>query len=290
MFQRQKVLLHLIDRAGGRLEKLRLMKLFFLARHEGHLSAQTAIYGFVPYHHGPFSFTMYRDIAKLAEEQELVEDKATVGLRSREDLPPLEAASLAGVDAVWDRYGAWDTERLISHVYGQYPWFTVNAKDPSKRRGTRPSARPGVYTAGYEGLSFDDFLDRLLRCGIRRVVDVRANPVARRYGFHRSTLDRNLKQLEIDYVHVPELGIPGEERADLTTVADYARLFARYESETLPKQKVAIARVATLQRERPTALLCMEADPEQCHRSRLGRVVAAETGLAMQDLGHVAAT
>ncbi|MBA2481221.1 MAG: DUF488 domain-containing protein [Planctomycetes bacterium] len=270
------------------MDKLRLMKLAFLARREGHLSAQTATYGFVPYHHGPFSFTLYRDIAKLAEEQELVEDKATVGLRSREDLPTLEAANRVGVDALWDRYGSWDTDRLITYVYGRYPWYTVNAKDPSKRDGSRPVADPGVYTVGYEKLSFDDFLDRLLRCGIRRVIDVRANPVARRYGFHRSTLDRNLKSLDIDYVHVPELGIPGEERANLTTVADYSRLFARYESDTLPKQKPAIARVAALQREKPTALLCMEADPEQCHRSRLGRVVAAETGLAMQDLGYVA--
>jgi uncharacterized protein (DUF488 family) len=290
MFQRQKVLLQLIARAGGRLDKLRLMKLFFLARQEGHLSAPTAIYGFVPYHHGPFSFTMYRDIAKLAEEQELVEDKAAVVLQSRDDLPTLETASRAGVDAVWDRYGSWDTDRLIRYVYGQYPWFTVNAKDPSKRHGRRPVAEPDVYTVGYEKLSFDDFLDRLLRCGIRRVVDVRANPVARRYGFHRSTLDRNLKSLDIDYVHVPELGIPGEERADLKTVADYSRLFARYESDTLSKQKPAVARLAALQREMPTALLCMEADPEQCHRSRLGRVVAAETGLTMQDLEYVAAT
>ncbi len=290
MFQRQKVLLHLIDRAGGRLDKLRLMKLAFLARQEGHLSAQTAVYGFVPYQRGPFSFTMYRDIAKLTEEQVLVEDKASVGLHSRENLPAMEAASRVGVDAVWDRYGDWDTDRLISYVYGQYPWFTVNAKDPSKRRGSRPTAQVGVYTVGYEKLSFDDFLDRLLRYGIRRVVDVRANPVARRYGFHRSTLDRNLKSLDIDYVHVPELGIPGEERANLTTVADYSRLFARYESDTLPKQKPAIAQVAALQREKPTALLCMEGDPEQCHRSRLGRVVAAETGLTMQDLAYVAAT
>jgi len=290
MFQRQKVLLHFIERAGGRLEKLRLMKLFFLARQEGHLSAPTAIYGFVPYQHCPFSFTMYRDISKLAEEEELVEDKTSVGVRSRDDLPTLEATSRTGVDAVWERYGSWSTERLLSHVYRTYPWFTVNAQDRKKRNGTRPVASPAVYTAGYERLSFDDFLDRLMRCGIQRVVDVRANPVARRYGFHRSTLDRNLKSVDIEYLHMPELGIPGEERADLSTAADFARLFVHYESSILPKQTNAVARVAALQQEKATALLCMEADPAQCHRSRLGRVVAAETGLPMQDLEYVATT
>ena len=290
MFQRQKVLLHFIDRAGGRLEKLRLMKLFFLARQEGHLSAPTAVYGFIPYQYGPFSFTMYRDIAKLSEEKELVEDKAGIVLRSRDDLPTLEATSRAGVDAVWKRYGSWSTERLLSYVYSAYPWFTVNAKDRTKRNGARPVAPQAVYTAGYERLSFDDFLDRLLRCGIQRVIDVRANPVARRYGFHRSTLDRNLKSVDIEYLHIPELGIPGEDRADLSTAADYDRLFVHYECSILPKQKNAVARVAALQQEKATALLCMEADPAQCHRSRLGRVVAAETGLTMQDLEHVAAT
>lgn len=289
MFQRQKVMLHLIDRAGGRLDKLRLMKLAFLARQEGHLTAETATYGFVPYQHGPFSFTMYRDCAKLTEENVLVEDRAAVGLKDRADLPRLEAASKVGVDAVWERYGSWDTSRLLQHVYATYPWFTLNAKDPAKRARTRPAADAAVYTAGYEGLSFDDFLNRLLACGIRRIVDVRANPVARRYGFHRSTLERTLGKLDIEYRHVPELGIPGEERGGLETMADYARLFARYEAETLPRQLPAIAMVTALLRERPSAVLCMEADPTQCHRSRLGKRIAGETGLAMKDLRDVAA-
>ena len=33
-------------------------------------------------------------------------------------------------------------------------------------------------------------LDLLLRKGIRRLVDVRCNPVARRYGYHKATLCR----------------------------------------------------------------------------------------------------
>ncbi len=289
MFQRQKVMLHLIDRAGGRMDRLRLMKLAFLARQEGHLTAETATYGFVPYQFGPFSFTMYRDLAKLTEENVLVEDRAAVGIKERSDLPRLEAASKVGVDAVWERYGSWDTTRLLQHVYATYPWFTLNAKDPAKRALSRPTGDVAVYTAGYEGLSFDDFLNRLLACGIRRIVDVRANPVARRYGFHRSTLERTLARLDIDYRHVPELGIPGEERGGLETMADYARLFARYEAETLPRQRSAITMVTTLLRERPSALLCMEADPAQCHRSRLGKRVASETGMPMQDIRDVAA-
>jgi uncharacterized phage-associated protein len=286
VFQRQKVLLQLIARAGGRIDRLRLMTLLFLARQEGHLTAPTAVYGFVPFRHGPFSFAMERDIAKLAAERQLVEDHPVVALPSPHDLPPLEAASRAGIDAMWERHGSWSTERLLAHVHDTHPWFTsaMEGHDP------RPMAEPAVYTAGYERLSCDDFLDSLLRCGMRRVIDVRANPIARRYGFHRSTLQRNLASLGIDYLHLPELGIPGEERADLATTADYDGLFARYAADTLPRQKAAITRVTALQQERATALLCLEADPQRCHRSRLGRVVADGSGLPMLDLGRLATT
>jgi len=290
MFQRQKVMLHLIDRAGGRLDKLRLMKLAFLARQENHLTAETATYGFVPCQHGPFSFTMCRDCAKLSKEGVLAEDHASVALKDRRDIPRLEAASKVGVDAVWERYGTWNSARLLQHVYAAYPWFTLNAKDPMKRARAKPMIDVAVYTVGYEGLSFDDFLNRLLVCGIRRIVDVRANPVARRYGFHRSTLERTLAKLDIDYTHVPELGIPGEERGALESASDYERLFARYEAETLRRERSAIASITTLLCELPSALLCMEADPMQCHRSRLGKRIASETDLPMTDLREVAAT
>src|ERR1043165_7950939 len=85
MFQRQKVLLQLIAHAGGRLERMRLMTLLFLARQDRLLTASTAVYGFVPYRNGPFSFAMERDIAKLAAERRLTEDQVLVALRSRHD-------------------------------------------------------------------------------------------------------------------------------------------------------------------------------------------------------------
>lgn len=287
MFQRQKVLLHLVSRAGGRIDKLRLMKLAFLARHERHLAAPTAVYGFVPYQFGPYSFALYHDLRKMTAEDVVTMDETSV--IGKQLVPPvLDNASKAGVDALWDRYGSWTTSQLVKHVYSAFPWYTSNANKTSERRVERPIAAPAIYTVGYEGLSFDEFLDRLLRCGIQRVIDVRANPVARRYGFHRSTLQRNLGNLGIDYVHMPDLGIPGEERGEVTTPSQYRVLFDRYESTLMSERSSAIARVVALQREAPAALLCLEADPEQCHRSRLGRRVSVETGLPMRDLGEIA--
>ena len=141
-----------------------------------------------------------------------------------------------------------------------------------------------MFTAGYESLSVDAFLNLLVESGIERLIDVRQNPVARRFGFHKSTLSRLLGHLKIEYVHVPELGIPSSFRQDLDSYEDYDRLFKRYEAATLSSEKPAISNVARLVSERPSVLVCMEADPKYCHRSRLATRVAAATSLPVTHL------
>ena len=151
--------------------------------------------------------------------------------------------------------------------------------------GNSPS-EPSVYTAGYEQMSVDAFLNRLIDNGIQRIIDVRNNPIARRYGFHKSTLSRLAGYLDIDYVHIPELGIASSRRRSLTTHADYQELFDEYEQDTVRVQTEAVDRAAALVKEKASVLVCMEADPVCCHRSRLANAVAELTGLEIHDLGH----
>ena len=103
------------------------------------------------------------------------------------------------------------------------------------------------------------------------IVDVRRNPVARRYGFHKSSLSRLCSKVNIEYVHVPELGIPSDLRQNLDCQAAYDRLFEQYERELLPQAQAqeALCRLAQLLSSKPTALMCMEAEPTMCHRSRV---------------------
>jgi uncharacterized protein (DUF488 family) len=54
----------------------------------------------------------------------------------------------------------------------------------------------------------------------------------------------------------------------LDSDADYARLFFEYE-EKINKNKELLSEVASLVSEKPTAIMCMESDPQFCHRSRL---------------------
>jgi uncharacterized protein (DUF488 family) len=130
----------------------------------------------------------------------------------------------------------------------------------------------------------DGLLDLLLKNGVEWLIDVRCNPIARRYGFHKSTLSRLCQDVSIEYVHFPSLGIPSAWRADLDDHASYQRLFERYENEILPAQSATAAKVAKLVTERPSALMCMEADHFFCHRSRLAALVSRQTTLPIKEL------
>ncbi|WP_197455988.1 DUF488 family protein [Stieleria neptunia] len=57
-----------------------------------------------------------------------------------------------------------------------------------------------------------------------------------------------------------------------------------HERTTLKKESQAIEVVAALVQEKPSVLVCMEAEPCQCHRLRLANSVASLTGLEIVNL------
>jgi uncharacterized protein (DUF488 family) len=182
--------------------------------------------------------------------------------------------------AVMDRRARQPVGEIVDYVYAAYPWYTL--KSETGARVEPPVPERAVYTAGYEGLSVDAFLDRLLRAGVRRVADCRRNPVSRRYGFHKKTLARLCGRLDLDYRHFPELGIPSEERRGFPTKAESKALLSRYERTTLGRERESVRELARLASEEPTVLVCSEADPSRCHRSRLAEAVSLEAELPVQ--------
>lgn len=150
-----------------------------------------------------------------------------------------------------------------------------------KRQKRAPLA---VYTVGYEGRTVDGLLDHLLRSGIRRLVDVRKNAASRKYGFAGKTIAKLCADVDIEYTHVPTLGIPGTLRVDLDSNEAYQRLFDRYEREILPGVTAGVEQVADLCREKPSALMCFEASSKKCHRGRLAPHVAKASDLEVKHL------
>jgi uncharacterized protein (DUF488 family) len=285
MFSRQRALLRLIENEGGSAGRLRLVKLAFLLSREPEVP-RTGIYEFVPYKRGPFSFTLYHDLRSLEDDGWIIEADQDVKVTQAPDLELsfLDKSFLDVIDRVSARHRPLSTSALIDGVYKAHPWFTINSQALSRRAAERPLAQASVYTVGYEGIMVDGFLDLLLRAGVQRLLDVRCNPIARRYGFHKSTLKRLCEDLDIEYAHFPSLGIPSAWRTDLGDTAAYERLFERYERDILPEQSSTVADVVKLVTEKPSALMCMEADHTCCHRSRLAATVSKLASLPVKEL------
>ena len=272
--------------AGRPVQHIELMKWCFLLRHESESQGGSSFYDFVPYKYGPFSFALYQEIEKLKSTSYILSDGELAW-----KLNPAFVSAAAGVGfgverelrAVVSEFGHFSSEELLDYVYHRHPWYTVNSH--RKKLALRPQSRPAVYTAGYEGISIDAFLNLLVESGIERLIDIRSNPIARRYGFHKSTLNRLVNRLGIEYCHFAELGIQTEIRRLFPADGDRGVMFNEYEVTTLTNERAAVKAVSVLVRSRPSVLVCMEADPACCHRSLLARPVSELTGLPIIHLG-----
>src|SRR3954452_5996548 len=137
-----------------------------------------------------------------------------------------------------------------------------------------------IFTIGYEGATVGEFLDALREAGVERLIDVRALPLSRRPGFSKSPLRAALEEAGIEYVHLKALGTPADGRAAARAGRheDMARIYAG--QLELPEAMVQSAQMLELAAEMPSALLCMEREPQHCHRSLLLRAAAPDAEVA----------
>ena len=281
MLNRERVLLELLYLAGRPLLRVELLKWAFVLRVELRSGGGSAFYEFLPYKRGPYSFTLRREIEALVREGFAKSDGDTWSSTAKQEIP---TRVLSDIRSVVARFQNLPVETLVDYVYKTHPEYTINSD--GARLSPRPVAAPAVFTAGYEGLQVDSFLRLLIRSGIERLIDVRSNPTARRYGFHKSTLTDLCDRVGIDYRHVPELGIPSARRAGLDITVNRDELLGWYQREQMPSQIRKVEEVARWIAEKPSVLVCMEAEPCQCHRSRLAESVRDLTGLPVIHLGH----
>lgn len=284
MLHRQRTVLALIHEAGGTASHLSVTKWAFLLREECQSRGGSAFYQFLPYKYGPFSFCLFQEASARTRDGLLVDDGRTwtltrAGAAAAAELKPHVQADVRRVI----RSHAWKSSTaLVDYVYERHPRYTVNSE--IRRLQPRVQAEPAVYTAGYEGLLIDGFLDGLIREGMTRLIDVRNNPVSRRYGFHKSTLRRLCRTVDVEYVHVPELGIESRDRRNLDRPGAREALFDDYARTTLKQETASVERVARLMESRPSVLVCMESCALDCHRSRLARSIASRTRLPIRHL------
>ncbi|RIQ16673.1 DUF488 domain-containing protein [Jiangella rhizosphaerae] len=133
----------------------------------------------------------------------------------------------------------------------------------------------GVIGVGYEGHTIDSFVAGLAASGVGLVADVRLTPMSRKTGFSKRGLAAALAAAGIDYVHLPALGNPKDNRVPFAAGDPAAR--RRYaERLAEPEGREALDLLAAESAKRLVALLCLEADQSRCHRQMvLDRLGAA---------------
>ena len=139
----------------------------------------------------------------------------------------------------------------------------------------RPQLNGSVlFTIGYEGVSLEQYLNKLIINDIKLLCDVRKNASSMKYGFNKSQLQNACEGVGIKYVHIPDLGIESNKRQELHTQSDYDKLFQQYRNDTLTKtssrQEYIIELLKTNKR---VALTCFEANICQCHRKHLAEAL-----------------
>jgi uncharacterized protein (DUF488 family) len=284
MFYRRKILLHLLQASGGMLEKLRLQKLVFLITNR----QPEPTYDFVPYKFGCFSFSLQADLGAMHRRGIILETETGI---SAGDVPAIEidASDRKVIADVMREFGETDARGLMKHTYEQFPWWAtrsqvaesvVSAENLQRIETLKKQGGPaGLYTIGYEGRSLEAYFNRLLQHGIAVLVDVRRNPQSMKYGFSLPQLKRYCEYLDIQYLHMPEVGIAGDRRKTLNTQADYDELFAAYCADTLPVTgETQRAIYELIEKHRRVAITCFEAEICRCHRTPLAHAILERGG------------
>jgi uncharacterized protein (DUF488 family) len=135
---------------------------------------------------------------------------------------------------------------------------------------------PPLYTLGHSTRSIDEVIAACREHDIARVADVRRYPASRHNPqFGRETLMRALAVAEIDYEWLPALGGRRSRGKDAPPSAWRVPAFAGYADYMLtPEFRAAIVPLMATARREPTAIMCAEAVPYQCHRRLISDWVA----------------
>lgn len=285
LYYRRKIILALLEVFGGQLTAKSLQKYLFLFTRAQSVKA----FDFVPYRYGCFSFQANQDLSTMQKYgyMEIAEEQNGRFIQLKQEGQYLSLLDIFDRQALLDikaEFGALSQTELIRYTYQKYPYFAINSAIARElltdeematiEKQKRMFTEPQLFSIGYEGISLETYINKLIINDVHVLCDVRKNAYSQKYGFSKSQLQKACTGVGIQYVHVPELGIESEQRHDLNTQADYDLLFDRYEKTTLKNNHSALLKVrAIIDTDKRVALTCFEKNPLQCHRSRVAKAL-----------------
>lgn len=277
LYKRQKFLLSFLNIFGGELSRTNCQKLVFLYSQYNNKD----YYDFFPYKFGPFSNTLFDDKRSLSNKGILHEsENFLVNYDHFSSDNCIDFRERMLITQFKDSVEGIRGQKLIEKTYKEFPSYAVNSeleirtnKDCQNQTGT-------LFSLGYEGISIDKYLDILIKNNIDLLIDVRNNPISRKYGFSKTRLSKYCNSVNIEYIHLPELGIPSTYRKKINSKDDLAKMFNFYKTAILELNIDSVRKIITLVQERHSVvLLCFESDYKLCHRNLISNKIFNMTGL-----------
>lgn len=293
-YNRQRLLLFFLEAIGETVSKMDLQKLLFLYHSEQCVDH----YAFVPFRFGCYSFQCTSDL-DLMEKRGWIKSKGkelSLARDIRQENWAIRSEERQTVK-YWLSCNPKRGDALIAETYQRFPYYALNSEIKNRLLNQKEleavaNAMPmitenktaTVFTLGYEGIRFEEYLNKLIKKQITTLCDVRRNPLSRKFGFSSKMLSHVLPKLNIEYVHLPELGIDSDKRQELNTMADYRQLFAEYRLE-LPNRDKGLRRLHEIIKKRNrVALTCFEAEAHCCHRHCISDYLDEQLGYTIEHL------
>lgn len=283
MYYRRKILLSLIQVFDNKLDKISLQKLLLLYTRQQIKPA----FHFVPYMFGCYSFQANADLNTMIKYDMVSEnDNAWQKIDTKNYSVELNDRDRNVLRNIRSLYAGKTTDELIRITYLKYPYFVLNSSitervlspdEYKKVSEVRPKQSSTVlFTIGYEGISLEEYLNKLILNNVKVLCDVRKNPLSMKYGFSKNQLKNACEGVGIEYLHIPDLGIESDKRQELHNQSDYDKLFLQYRQNTLTKTRPQQEDLLKLlKKEKRIALTCFEANIHQCHRTQLAEEITS---------------
>jgi Protein of unknown function, DUF488 len=262
---RVTVLISLVQELQNHVSDQNIHKLLFIYCHK---YTHNNAYDFIWRDNGPYCITIYED-KKLLINKQMLQDLSSWtphpdAFRFVKKLDMLEKLSLQKLKN--DIEKGLITDEMIAQNYSNY--FKPLEIVPDKKM---------FYTIGYEGLHLEQYLNQLLKHEVHCLCDVRRNPYSQKFGFTKTELINALKIVDIEYIHIPDLGVSSALRQDLKNDSDYYNLLKHYEIDILSHQGKNIELLKNLlDKYNRIAITCFEAKISHCHRSKIANLMREE--------------
>lgn len=285
MYYRRKLLFGILEEFDGVLSHTKLQKVLLLVTRKQSVKS----YDFVPYKYGGFSFQANQDLSTLSKMEMVIDKSKTLGsdwINNSVEVyfPTLKKEDQAAIKQTYKEVAKLNQKELVKYTYTKYPYFAIKSQIANELLTDKELEKvnaqkrcfdtPGFFTIGYEGISLETYLNKLIINDVKLLCDVRKNPLSMKYGFSKNQLKRACESVGIKYLHIPQLGIDSEKRTGLKTINDYNELFDEYEKTTLVKNSVKLEEIHNLTKKyNRIAITCFEKEPSMCHRSKVANAL-----------------